>query len=112
MGGWGVGRGLRRGGSPLGLDEGRRGEEAAEELADRGDCDEGQLDAEANDDAEHERHDKVLEDAQAAHRTRRPVEDEDDEHVGDGDCAAGDEGELEEEVERYGSADDLARRGG
>lgn len=93
--------------SPLGLDKGGRGQEAAEEAADVSDTDQRQLDAEADDDAEHEGHDAVLEDSQAAHRARGAVEDEDDEDVGNADGAAGDERDLEQEVQRNGRADDL-----
>lgn len=50
-----------------------------------------ELYAEANDDSEYQYHGEILKQAHAAHRSRRPVEKEDDEHIEDADGAASDE---------------------
>ncbi len=94
---------------PLLFDNGTRGEVAAEDLADAGVCDEGQLDAEADDDAENEEADKEFEETKASHRARGVVEKEDGHDVEDGEGTAGDERQLwNEKVERDGCADDLS----
>lgn len=103
-------RGVETGGGDLRvrLDQRRRRGVAAEDGAHRGVLDHGELDAETDDYGEDEGHDEELKEAQAAHRALGPVEDEDEQDVGNGDGAAGDEGEFgDEQVEGDGRADDL-----
>ena len=97
--------------NPIPLHHARRGQVAAEDFPHRNVPDEGQLHAEADHDAEHQGRDEDLEGAEAAHRALLVVEEEDDQHFDDADGAAGDEGDVEEQVEGDGGADDLFLEG-
>lgn len=68
----------------VGLDNGRGGEVALEDLADAGVLDKGELDAEADDDAQDQEEDEELEDAEALHGAVWAVKDEDGHDVEDG----------------------------
>ena len=90
------------------LDEFFRRQVAAEDGADGGILDEGELDTEADDDGEDESHDEELECAQALEGTAWPVEDEDKHDIHNRDGTSCDEGDLgDEEVDGYCSANDL-----
>ncbi|KAJ3484503.1 hypothetical protein NLG97_g7037 [Lecanicillium saksenae] len=90
------------------LDELLGGEVPAEDVPDARFLDEGELDAEAHDDADDEGADKQLKQAQALHRAVRAVKDEDEHDVDDGERDARDERQLgDEQVERDGGANDF-----
>ena len=92
----------------MGLDEFFGWQIAAEDGADGGILDEGELDTEADDDSEDEGHDEELECAQALEGAAWPVEDEDEQDIHDGDGTACNEGDLwNEKVDCYCSSNDL-----
>lgn len=87
-----------------------RGEEAVQDVAD-GLRDVGELDAEADEDAEDEDGDEELKGAEGANAAVWAIEEEDDESVGGREDAATDQGDLgDENVECDGCTNDLGKR--
>lgn len=81
---------------------------AAEDGADGGILDKGELDTEADNDGEDESHDEELECAQALEGAARPVEDEDQHDIHNRDGTSCDERDLgNEKVDGYCSSNDL-----
>ena len=94
------------------LDEGARGEVPAEDVGDGGIFDEGELDAEADDNGEHEKHDEVLERSQAPHRPVGAVEEEDQQDLQNGERAAGYQRDLGyQQIQSNGRPDNLPTDG-
>lgn len=92
----------------IGLDNGAGGEIALEDLSDAGVLDQRELDAKADDDAQDQKEDEELKDAEAFHGAVWAVKDEDGHDVEDGEGTARNKGKFgDKEVQRNGRSNDL-----
>ncbi len=98
---------LQRSCVPLRFDHGGRGQISSKDLPDAGIANVGQLHAKGYDDAKHQGDDEAFEGSQALHGSRWIIEEQDDEHIDEGQGTTGHERDSKQQIQGDGGPNDL-----